>query len=76
MTYRCQICGHEEEVAGDANDGPVFERSKVLGVVVQYESSLVRNMAEAEIRHVIQKHSGQKGASHEEKDTGRRAERS
>jgi hypothetical protein len=58
MTYRCERCGHEEEVAGRADDGPIIERSKVLGVTVQYVSSQVKNMAEAEIRHVMKMHGG------------------
>ncbi len=56
MKYRCKLCGYEEEVAGSASDGPIIVHSKVLGVTAKYASSLVKDIADAETRHVIKTH--------------------
>ena len=61
MKYRCHLCKHEEEVAGSATDGPIIVHSRILDVTAKYESSLVKNMADAEIRHVRKMHSGTEG---------------
>ncbi len=56
MIYRCPKCGYEECVDGSALDGPIIVHSKVLGVTVKYASSLVKNMADAETRHIMKVH--------------------
>ena len=61
MKYRCHLCEYEEEVAGSTTDGPIIVHSRILNVTAKYESSLVKNMADAEIRHVTKTHLGVEG---------------
>lgn len=60
MKYRCHLCEYEEEVAGSASDSTeVVAHSKVLGVTVRYANGLVKNLADAEVRHVTKMHAGE-----------------
>lgn len=56
--YKCLICGYEKQVGGKLNDGPITVHSKVLGVSVTFSCSRVKEIADAEIRHMMHNHIG------------------
>jgi hypothetical protein len=52
--YVCPKCNYSEVVTGVDDDKQVKVTSKVIGVIAYFKNARVRDLAYAEIRHVLQ----------------------